>query len=249
MMPISYPGDAKHKAWLCRILRALSDNKEIVHTLRFKGGTCASLLGILDRFSVDLDFDYVGEKKDMPRIRKEMERVFLDLGLDTKNKSKVVPQYFLKYPGKEGERNTIKIDVTFPPARANRYEAKRFMDIDRIFFCQTPETMFANKLVALMDRYEKNTSIAGRDFYDIHHFFENGLTYNKAVIEERTGKKVRIFFLDLIAFVEKKVTNAHIDQDLNTLLPPKIFQQKRKYLKSETLLYLRGELQKEVNEA
>ncbi len=243
-MPLSHPGDAKHKAWLYRILCSLADNKKLSHILRFKGGTCASLLGILDRFSVDLDFDYVGEKKNIPQVQKEMEKVFLGLGLTIKDKSKSVPQYFLKYLGKEGERNTIKIDVTFPPPKSNVYEAKRFTDIDRIFFCQTSQTMFANKLVALMDRYKKNTSIAGRDLYDIHYFFENALSYNEAVIQERTGKSTDKFFFELIDFIEKKVTEKHIDQDLNTLLPPLIFQQKRKRIKSETLLFLRDELRR-----
>jgi predicted nucleotidyltransferase component of viral defense system len=244
MMPLPHPSDAKHKAWLYRTLRSLADNAYISQHLRFKGGTCASLLGILDRFSVDLDFDYIGEKNDISRIQKEMESVFLDIGLSIKDKSKNVPQYFLRYPNKEGERNTIKVDVTFPPPQANTYEARRFEDIDRIWYCQTPETMFANKLVALVDRYNRNTSIAGRDIYDIHYFFENGLRYNEDVIKERTGKEAKDFFVDIIEFIEKKVSDKNIDQDLNTLLASEVFHKKRKFLKSETIFFLRDEIER-----
>ena len=174
-MILPNPKDAVHKAWLYRLLAELYDDPLIANSLYFKGGTCAAMLGWLDRFSVDLDFDYVGSKKDLERARKNMEKIFSGLGLEIKDKSRKVPQYFLKYPAPEGGRNTIKIDVTFPPPKANVYAAQRLAEIDRIARCQTIETMFANKLVALIDRWEKKESIAGRDLYDIYHFFLQGL--------------------------------------------------------------------------
>ena len=57
-----------------------------------------------------------------------------------------------------------------PPPKSNVYETVRLVEIDRIATCQTIETMFANKLVALIERREKTGSIAGRDLYDVHHF-------------------------------------------------------------------------------
>jgi predicted nucleotidyltransferase component of viral defense system len=241
-MQLSSPKDAKHKAWLYRTLLALSDDASLAQTLSFKGGTCAAMLGLLDRFSVDLDFDFVGEKKDLPALRQRMEKVFKELGLTIKDQSKVTPQYFLKYQASESERNTVKIDVTFPPVKANQYEQKRLTEIDRILWCQTPETMFANKLVALIDRYEKRNSVAGRDVYDIHHFFESGLRYTEAVITERTKKPVEEFFQDLIVFVEREVTDDMLAQDLNALVPYEKFRVIRKTLKLETLMFLRDEV-------
>ncbi len=202
------------------------------------------MLGILDRFSVDLDFDLVGDKKDLLEARKKMENIFSELGLVIKDQSRRVPQYFLKYPAKVGERNTLKIDVAFPPTKANQYEAKRFSEIDRIITCQTSDTMFANKLVALIDRYRQKSAVAGRDVYDIHHFFESGLKYNEAVIIERTNKSAKEFFEELIDFVEKKVTDELIAQDLNVLLPYASFRVIRKILKQETLMFLRDELER-----
>jgi predicted nucleotidyltransferase component of viral defense system len=235
--------DAIHKAWLYRLLSAICDHKFLVNQLRFKGGTCAAMQGFLDRFSLDLDFDYVGQEKDLSKTRTALEHIFKNIGLEIKDKSKNVPQYFLKYSSKENERNTLKIDINFPSSQANKYEPVRLIDINRIIDCQTIETMFANKLVALIDRYEKNNSIAGRDIYDIHYFFMHGYTYNKEVIKERRGiDDLKIFFNDLIEFIEKHITETIINQDLNTLLPNKSFQKIRKILKQEVLIFLRDEL-------
>ncbi len=100
--------------------------------------------------------------------------------------------------------------------------------------------MFANKLVALLDRYEKNKTIAGRDIYDIHYFFMNGYKYDTSIIEERRKVDTQVFFDELISFIEKKITNTIIDQDLNMLLPPQKFKQIRKVLKKEVLMFLKN---------
>jgi len=236
------PQDAKHKAWLFRLLSAIFDDASLADVLYFKGGTCAAMQGFLDRFSVDLDFDYLGKKEDVPKTQKKMEGIFKKLDLEIKDKSRNVPQYFLKYEAGLGERNTLKIDISFPPPKSNKYESAKIVEIDRIINCQTIETMFANKLVALIERYERIGSIAGRDLYDIHHFFMQGFQYDSEVIQERR-KQLPVNFLHvLIKFIKKEITQTTIDQDLNTLLEPKKFQQIRKTLKQETLLFLQDEI-------
>jgi len=246
-MILPQPKDAVHKAWLYRILSGIYENAELANTFYFKGGTCAAMLGYLDRFSIDLDFDFVGGKEAIAKTRARLEFVFDDLGLAIHNQSKVVPQYFLKYEAPAGTRNTLKIDVTLPPPKTNTYEQKRFHEIDRIITCQTIETMMANKLVALMDRYERNEAIAGRDLYDIHHFFLNGYRYNEEVVKERTGKNIKQFFSDILTFIEQHITDEVINQDLNTLLPYEKFSRIRKILKQETLMFLRDE-QKRISQ-
>ena len=236
--------DAIHKAWLYRLLSEIYDNQILANSLYFKGGTCASMLGFLDRFSIDLDFDYISEKKNLKIIRKELEIIFKKLGLTIKDKSQKVPQYFLKYPAKLDTRNTIKIDITCPPPKSNVYQVFKLNDIDRIVSCQTIETMFANKLVALIDRFEKNGSIAGRDIYDIHHFFIQGFSYNENVIIERRKNNLISFFEELIDFIEKNINQDIINQDINFLLPPDKFQKIRKILKREVLMFLRDELKR-----
>jgi predicted nucleotidyltransferase component of viral defense system len=244
MLILPQSKDAIHKAWLYRLLLALTNEKYLSEKLYFKGGTCAAMLGYLDRFSVDLDFDFMGKKDDLSEARIILEKLFQKLGLEIKDQSKNTLQYFLKYPAPEGLRNTLKVDMSFPPPLANRYEAKEIIDIQRVLRCQTKETMFANKLVALIDRYERNGSIAGRDVYDIHHFFLQGYAYNKAVIEERRKKDIRNALKEIADFIDVSITETIINQDLNFLLPQETFQKIRKSLKIETLLFLRDEIQR-----
>jgi hypothetical protein len=107
---------------------------------------------------------------------------------------------------------------------------------------QTLETMVANKLVAVTDRYQQHRTIAGRDIYDIHYFLVHGYGYHAPVISERTGLTVKDYFQNLIDFIKGKVTETIINEDLNTLLPPKHFQQIRKILIPETVSLLIREL-------
>ena len=241
-MILPKPSDAIHKVWLYRLLSAIADDGVLASALHFKGGTCAAMRGWLDRFSVDLDFDLDTKNNETAAVRKKLERIFRKLGLEIKDASRVTPQYFLKYPAKDGDRNTLKIDITDNPPKSNAYELVRLAEIDRIMSCQTIETMFANKLVALIDRFEKSKTVAGRDVYDIHHFFLNGCRFNPLVIEERKRTTAREFFGALVAFMQTHVNQTVIDQDLNVLLPSERFKQIRKILKSETLMFLKDEL-------
>jgi hypothetical protein len=98
--------------------------------------------------------------------------------------------------------------------------------------------MFANKLVAMMERHEKYGSIAGRDLFDIHTFFLKGCGFKKEIIAERTGKAANNYLRDLKIFIEKFVTQNVVDQDLNMLLPPGAFRKNRMILKHEVLMFL-----------
>jgi predicted nucleotidyltransferase component of viral defense system len=240
-MILPKPSDAIHKAWLYRLLSAIADDSFLTANLRFKGGTCASMRGIIDRFSIDLDFDLIDSsiRKD---ARVNLEKIFKKLGLKISDQSKNVPQYFLKYENKTGQRNTLKLDITFPPPKSNDYEPVRFTEIDRIIHCHTIPTMFANKLVTVTDRQAKFGTIAGRDIFDIHTFFMKGFRYKPEIIEERTGKSASSYMQVLKDFIEKNVTQTIIDQDLNTLLPPELFKTVRGVLKREVVMFLGEEV-------
>ena len=227
--------DVIHRVWLYRLLTGIVDNRTLSQALIFKGGTCATMLGFLDRFSVDLDFDLIDSKNEQV-VRKELHGILKNLGLTVKDESKNVPQFFLKYPvPKQNQRNTLKLDILPHPPKSNKYTPQFLMEIDRMANCQTIETMFANKLVALMDRHAKNTTIAGRDAYDIHHFFLAGYGFNQEVIFERTGLTTLSFLMNLGAFIEKYITQSLLERDLNALLPSDTFRQTVRHLKQETL--------------
>lgn len=236
--------DAIHKAWLYRVLEAVADDEFLAGVLYFKGGTCASMLGWLDRFSVDLDFDFAGKEKDIPKTRECLEKILAKLGLTVKDKSVNGIQYFLRYDNLDSDRRILKMDASFPLFKTSKYEPARFLEIDRILTCQTKETMFAHKLVAIMDRFKKTSGIAGRDIYDIRHFFLNGWKYDADVIKERTESGLQKFFARLHDFVERKVTEKVIDEDLNRLLPKDKFALTRKVLKRETLWLIKEEMKR-----
>jgi len=231
--------DALHKAQLFRLLTEILDTEEISQNIYFKGGSAATMLGFLDRFSVDLDFD-LKPKADIKIIDKNLKKIFLELDLNISQKSSKSLFYLVKYSAKLGLRNTIKLSLIDTVIKSNTYSTFYLSEIDRFAFCQSLDTMFANKLVAVIDRYKKHRMIAGRDIYDIHHFFLSGFHYNEAVINERTGKKPPDYFKDLIKFIETKVTDKIINEDLSFLLPQEKFQLIRKVLKRETLMFLKN---------
>lgn len=126
----------------------------------------------------------------------------------------------------------------------NIYEKKYIPEIDRFFSCQTIETMFANKLIALTNRYKKHKNIAVRDVYDIHHFFEQGYRYNPDIITVRTGKSVKEYFQEVAQFIEEKITDKDITDDMSFLLENSHFQKIRKTLKRETITLVNDEIRR-----
>ncbi|MBI5123071.1 nucleotidyl transferase AbiEii/AbiGii toxin family protein [Candidatus Roizmanbacteria bacterium] len=231
-----------HKAQLFRLLIEMLDSP-IAKDIYFKGGSAAAMLGFLDRFSVDLDFD-LKPKADKKTIDKNLRKIFRKLNLKIHQKSNKSLFYLLKYSAKPGLRNTIKLSLVDTALKSNLYSSFYLSEIDRFAFCQTPDTMFANKLVAVTNRYKKHKMIAGRDIYDIHHFFLSGFHYNEAVIKERTNKQPADYFKGLIKFIDSKVTEKVINEDLSFLLTREKFQLVRKVLKRETLMFLKNEITK-----
>lgn len=233
--------DTIHKAMMYRLLMGILDDKQLSTGLYFKGGTCAAMFGFLDRFSIDLDFDLKpGTNKE--KMRKILKKLFASLNFSIKEESNTELFFVLKYDAPREGRNTLKVSIVAEVIHANIYRPLYLSDIKRYAICQTKETMFANKLVAVVDRYKKYKTIAGRDIYDIHHFFLQGGRYNKEVIVERTGKSVEKYFKELVSFIEKKVTNRFIHEDLNYLLPPEKFKAIKNILKIETLTLLKDEI-------
>ena len=242
-MIIPRPEEAIHKTWLYRLLTALLDQPLLAQNLYFKGGTAAAMLGWLDRFSVDLDFD-LREPELKKKLRPQLKPLFKRLGLKIKDESQVALQFILQYEAPPNRRSTLKLAIIDTTIKANDYAPFYLAEIDRTANCQTAPTMFANKLVALVERHEKTGSIAGRDLYDLHHFFGQGQRYKPEIIEERRQTPVDDYLRFLIDFIQKQVTTTIIDQDLNFLLPPEKFQTIRRTLKTELLVYLQDELKR-----
>jgi predicted nucleotidyltransferase component of viral defense system len=237
------PEDILHKSYLNRLLMEIIDRPVLAQHLAFKGGSCAAMLGYLDRFSVDLDFDILKNANEIV-LRDEFHRVFEHQGLKITGEFDKVLFFQLRYPNDAGKRNSMKISGSNLVVHANQYKVQYFAEIDRLMNSQTIETMFANKLVAVTDRYKLQRSIAGRDIYDIHNFFIHGYSYHAGVIQERTGLEPKEYFGKLIRFIREHVNQTIINEDLNTLLPSTRFQQIRKIILPETLALLDREQKK-----
>jgi len=229
--------DALHKSYLNRVLMEIIDCPYLAHNLAFKGGTCAAMLGYLDRFSIDLDFDLL-PTGDEHTARENLRNVILGLGLTITRELENAVFFQVRYPNEPGKRNTLKISASGIHIKANCYQVQYFSEIDRLMNSQTLETMVANKLVAVIDRFEKHKAIAGRDFYDIHYFLTHGYGLLAPILQERTGLEPSLYLVSLIQFIQQNVTQRLIDEDLNTLLTPSHFQSIRKILIPETIALL-----------
>jgi predicted nucleotidyltransferase component of viral defense system len=238
-MKIAGHSDLIHKFELFRLLTAIVDNSVLSQGIYFKGGTFASMAGFLDRFSVDLDFD-LKKGENTIHLRNEFKKVFKNLDLKIENKNERTLFFVLKYKSTENQRNTIKLSVFEDTILANDYKPFYLPEIDRLVNCQTVETMFANKLVAPVDRFKKHKKVAGRDIYDIHYFFSQGYKFKEEIIKERTGYDLTTYIKVLINFLEREVTEQTLSEDLSSLLPYEKFKKIRKSLKSETILFLRN---------
>lgn len=242
-MILPKPEDAIHKMQLCRLLTEILDEPAIAQQVCFKGGTCATMLGFLDRFSLDLDFD-LADKAKKKIIEQKLQQIFKKLDFQVKQKSLKELFYVLKYQSPERMRNTLKLSLLPKTVKANVYLPFYLKEIDRYAICQTIETMFAHKLVSPTDRFKKHQMIAGRDIYDIHHFFLQGYRYSQKVIEERTGKNTLSYLKELKKFVEEKINEKTLFQELNYLLPYEKFKKIRKILKKETIMLLTDEIKR-----
>ena len=221
MMITPRPQDAKHKNQLLKLLRAILKNNLLASNLQFKGGTYAALRGVLDRFSVDLDFDLPNKtKKD--EIRQKCYQIFDQLNLEIKDQSPGHLQFFLRYKAKPNERNTLKLEINDQPSIHNQYEKVHLREPNMYCKGHTLETMFANKLIAATARFDKNGKIAGRDFYDLHQFFLQGLELNKAVVEDKTGIDLASYLEKLKAFIDQKLTKKSLNQEKKVINATKI---------------------------
>lgn len=238
LLPDSH--SAIHRYHLLRLLTAIVDDPVLSHVCYFKGGTAATMLGILDRFSVDLDFDLSPDAK-INTIRSRLESIFSHLELSIKDQSSRVVQYLLHYDAPDKLRSTIKLDLIGSPTPSSQYQSSYLPEIDRQVMTQSIPTIVANKLTTPASRWEQK-NLAGRDLYDIYYFLSHATPYNSAVILERSGQNLPSFFTSLIKFIESKYTQTVIDQDINPLLDPTYFKSIRLKLKADTLLALRLEL-------
>lgn len=214
-----------HRKYLFNILSDIYSSP-IGAYLGFKGGTMLYYFYKLDRFSVDLDFDLLNEKK-ADIVGKEVKKILEKYGNIIDEKNKFFNIFFLLNYRKD--RQGLKIEISKRNSAFCRYETKSFYGKSAIIL--NLEDAFAQKLAAATDRKR----IASRDFYDIYFLLKNNFNFNEKIIKERTGKNAISYFRDLKKFIEKNITEWNVLAGLGELINPKQKDWVKKNLKKELL--------------
>ncbi len=151
----------------------------------FKGGTVLMFFYGLERFSVDLDFDYLSTEGHMSVAR--------DL---TAWIGKNFPTWVIKNSTKDniptikifcdyGLDRKLKIEISWPVC-PNHYELRELYGAP--LKVMRADCMFANKLIAVYSRYTKRERIANRDLYDVEFFARKNILPSSTVIRCRTAR-------------------------------------------------------------
>lgn len=176
-------------------------NSKIWKYFAFKWWTACYFLYWLDRFSTDLDFDLTEDKDIDENILNILKKYW-----QVKKWNKLILSYW------ENDIN-IKIDINRNLWKNNKYEIVNFYGTD--IKIQDTSTIFANKLVALVER------TANRDIYDVYFMFQNMFDINEKVIIERTWKSSKELFKQIKIKLESLPKNYKILDWLGEVLNEK----------------------------
>ncbi len=186
-----------YKNILIRILKDIYTDNSLGPFLGFKGGTALYFFYNLNRFSLDLDFDLLDEKKEK-EVFEKIENIIGKYGEIKKKINKRNIIFFLISYAKEDKN--IKIEINKRNFNS-QYEIKNYLGIS--ILVMKIEDMFAHKLVSLLERGK----LASRDIYDIYFFLKNDFKINKEIVEKRTKMKFSEYLKKCIKFLEKISNN------------------------------------------
>ncbi len=226
----------KHKLNLTNILIDIYKDDLLSKSLGFKGGTAALLFYNLPRFSVDLDFDYIGGNNEINLIIEKMTDL-LSGKYEIKDQSTKHNTLFWLVSYQKGEHN-IKIEVSTRDMSLNHYDIKNFygtnvkvLDI---------KDVIAHKMVAFTER----PTLANRDLFDIHYFLgtEYAGDINYEIIKARTGRNPKDFYLFLLENV-KKIDPKNILDGLGEVLT----DSQKDWAKAKLLLEIEGLVNRQID--
>ena len=167
-------------------------SSDLWNILAFKWWTACYFFHKLDRFSTDLDFDFLWNEESIDdKIISILEKYW--------KIKKTWRNLTLSYWNRDVN---IKIDISRNIWKNNEYEILNFYWTD--IKTQNKSTIFANKLVALIER---NTN---RDIYDVYFFLEKSFEINEKLIFERTWKTKKELFQEIIQKLKKLPENYKI---------------------------------------
>lgn len=196
--------------------------------LAFKGGTLTYLVHRLDRFSTDIDLDLLDDVQEGSIV--DAIREILPLHGEIKNETigKTLHRRIFRYD----ERSmNIKIELNKRRWKHNTYES---ISLDgALITSMTPDCIFANKLVALSERF------ANRDLYDVYFFLRERFPINESLIIERTGLPLKKFLQKLVKELPKHFKENSVLSGLGEVLDEKQKSWVKKHLLDEVVSLLK----------
>lgn len=186
---------------MIKILKGIYSDPSLGPLLGFKGGTALYLFYNLPRFSVDLDFDLLDEsKKDLV-----FSKVSGIVGkfVEVREKRDKFYNFFWLLSYKKGQPQ-LKVEINKRSFECS-YELKDYLGISMLVMKK--EDMFANKLIALLDRRE----LANRDIFDIWSMLNNNWEVNWKIVEDRTKIDSKHYLQKCIGFLEKNPPRAKVN--------------------------------------
>lgn len=213
----------KHRQILFSIIKEIFES-DFAKNIAFKWWTACYFLHSLDRFSTDLDFDLIENDTHLEENILNILKKYWEI----KKGRNIILSYW-------NDDDNIKIDINRKIWQNNKYEIKNFFWVD--IKLQTTDTIFANKLVALVER---NTN---RDIYDVYFFFKNNWNINEQIILERTGKTKQELFKQIMAKLKNLWSNYKILDWLWEVLDAK----QKAFVKEKLVCELIGRLEFEMH--
>ena len=213
----------RHRTLMFQIIKDIF-NSDIWKYLGFKWWTACYFLYALDRFSTDLDFDLIDNTKNVDDELINILRKYWNL----KVSNKMILSYW------ESDVN-IKIDINSKIWKNNSYEFVNFYwNTIRV---QDKSTIFANKLVALIERH------TNRDIYDVYFMFTNIFSINEKIIIKRTWKTNKELLIQIKEKLEKLPKNYKILDWLWEVLDEK----QKAFVKNKLVSELLGIIEMKIN--
>lgn len=218
----------KHKLFIVQILKDIYSDIELGNSLGFKGGTALMLFYGLPRFSVDLDFNLINEKK-ADTVYNKVRSIIRKYG-KIKDEARKHFGIIIVLDYGQTERN-LKVEISTRVV-SDSYETKNFLGINVRVMCISD--MFAHKLCALLDR----NVLVNRDIFDCYFLMQQRTPVNKAIVEQRMKVDFSTYLEKCIVAIEN-VNEKRILSGLGDLMDEETKKFVKIKLKSEVVSLLK----------
>lgn len=224
---------SKHRSVMLEVLKEIYQDNFLGPVLGFKGGTLLYLLYNLPRFSVDLDFDLLDEKKEsqvLPRLEKILKKIGRIKDL---TKKRYTLFSLLNY--EIGQRN-IKIEIS-KRNLGSSYEVTNYLGIS--LQTMVKADIFANKILALTTRKQP----VNRDVFDTWFLLKEHWDINWDLVEKTSQIKPERYLKRCIDLLEKWPLKSRL-AGMGELLDNKMKTWAKEKLMEETVFLLKVRLGK-----